>query len=105
MLTTMMDVPLSLNHLMERAGAALCSYARHHWPQSHHWWIFVGPGNTGLIAGGAQAAVAEDNAHVSAAGKTNIIAGKAVARGDLRPELAAARALGARLDLTVSRAA
>jgi len=40
--------------------------------------------NTGLIAGGAQAEVADDNAHVSAAGKTNIIAGKAVARGDLR---------------------
>ncbi|OYZ45439.1 MAG: peptidase M20 [Novosphingobium sp. 16-62-11] len=40
--------------------------------------------NVGLIAGGAQADVAKDNAHVSARGKTNIIAGKAVARGDLR---------------------
>lgn len=40
--------------------------------------------NVGLIAGGAGAEVAEDNAHVSAQGKTNIIAGKAVARGDLR---------------------
>lgn len=40
--------------------------------------------NVGLIAGGAEAEVAEDNAHVSARGKTNIIAGKAVARGDLR---------------------
>ncbi|MFY7835809.1 MAG: M20/M25/M40 family metallo-hydrolase [Novosphingobium sp.] len=40
--------------------------------------------NVGLIAGGAQAEVAEDNAHVSAQGKTNIIAGKVVARGDLR---------------------
>ena len=37
----------ALYALMERAGAALCSYARHHWPQSHHWWIFVGPGNNG----------------------------------------------------------
>ncbi|MFM4860231.1 NAD(P)H-hydrate dehydratase [Aeromonas media] len=37
----------TLYALMERAGAALCSYARHHWPQSHHWWIFVGPGNNG----------------------------------------------------------
>ncbi|MFC5706499.1 bifunctional ADP-dependent NAD(P)H-hydrate dehydratase/NAD(P)H-hydrate epimerase [Aeromonas eucrenophila] len=33
--------------LMERAGAALCSYACHHWPESRHWWIFVGPGNNG----------------------------------------------------------
>ncbi|MGY3903330.1 NAD(P)H-hydrate dehydratase [Aeromonas lusitana] len=33
--------------LMERAGGALCNYARHHWPQSHIWWIFVGPGNNG----------------------------------------------------------
>ncbi|MEG0008857.1 MAG: NAD(P)H-hydrate dehydratase [Aeromonas sp.] len=33
--------------LMERAGGALCNYARHHWPQSHTWWIFVGPGNNG----------------------------------------------------------
>ncbi|MGE6197916.1 NAD(P)H-hydrate epimerase, partial [Aeromonas media] len=37
----------ALYALMERAGAALCNYARHHWPQSHHWWIFVGPGNNG----------------------------------------------------------
>lgn len=40
--------------------------------------------NVGLIAGGAEADVADDNAHVSAQGKTNIIAGKVVARGDLR---------------------
>lgn len=40
--------------------------------------------NVGLIAGGAEAEVGDDNAHVSASGKTNIIAGKAVARGDLR---------------------
>ncbi|MBB4614402.1 M20/M25/M40 family metallo-hydrolase [Novosphingobium taihuense] len=40
--------------------------------------------NVGLIAGGAEAEVAEDNAHVSAQGKTNIIASKVVARGDLR---------------------
>ena len=40
--------------------------------------------NVGLIAGGAQAAVADTNANVSAQGKTNIIAGQAVARGDLR---------------------
>ncbi|SMC71409.1 M20/M25/M40 family metallo-hydrolase [Novosphingobium sp. B1] len=40
--------------------------------------------NVGLIAGGAEAEVAQDNAHVSAQGKTNIIAGKVVARGDLR---------------------
>lgn len=40
--------------------------------------------NVGLIAGGAEAEVADDNAHVSAQGKTNIIAGKVVARGDLR---------------------
>lgn len=40
--------------------------------------------NVGLIAGGAEAEVATDNAHVSAQGKTNIIAGKVVARGDLR---------------------
>lgn len=40
--------------------------------------------NVGLIAGGAEAEVADDNAHVSAQGKTNIISGKVVARGDLR---------------------
>lgn len=40
--------------------------------------------NVGLIAGGAEADVADDNAHVSAQGKTNIIPGKVVARGDLR---------------------
>ncbi|MDE2620071.1 MAG: M20/M25/M40 family metallo-hydrolase [Sphingomonadales bacterium] len=40
--------------------------------------------NVGLIAGGAEAEVAADNAHVAAQGKTNIIAGRAVARGDLR---------------------
>lgn len=40
--------------------------------------------NVGLIAGGAQAALASDEAHVNATGKTNIIAAEAVARGDLR---------------------
>jgi len=40
--------------------------------------------NVGLIAGGAQAVLASDEAHASAAGKTNIIAAQAVARGDLR---------------------
>lgn len=40
--------------------------------------------NVGLIAGGAEAGVAEDNAHVSAQGKTNIIPGEVIARGDLR---------------------
>ncbi len=40
--------------------------------------------NVGLIAGGAEADLADDNAHVSAQGKTNIIPGKVVARGDLR---------------------
>lgn len=38
---------LPLYVLMERAGAALCSYACHHWPESRNWWIFVGPGNNG----------------------------------------------------------
>lgn len=33
--------------LMERAGAALRTYATHHWPRSCRWWIFVGPGNNG----------------------------------------------------------
>ena len=40
--------------------------------------------NVGLIAGGASASLADDQAHAQAAGKTNIIAGQAVARGDLR---------------------
>jgi len=40
--------------------------------------------NVGMIAGGAEAALASDQAHVSATGKTNIIPAKAVARGDLR---------------------
>ncbi|WP_421850918.1 M20/M25/M40 family metallo-hydrolase [Novosphingobium sp.] len=40
--------------------------------------------NVGLIAGGAEAALAADQAHVSATGKTNIIPAKAIARGDLR---------------------
>ncbi|WP_298172248.1 M20/M25/M40 family metallo-hydrolase [Novosphingobium sp.] len=40
--------------------------------------------NVGMIAGGAEAALAADQAHVSATGKTNIIPAKAVARGDLR---------------------
>ena len=33
--------------LMERAGAALRTYATLHWPDSRCWWIFVGPGNNG----------------------------------------------------------
>ncbi|OYU36760.1 M20/M25/M40 family metallo-hydrolase [Novosphingobium sp. PASSN1] len=40
--------------------------------------------NVGMIAGGAEAALAADQAHVSATGKTNIISAKAIARGDLR---------------------
>ena len=40
--------------------------------------------NVGLIAGGASATLAPDQAHAAAKGKTNIIAGQAVARGDLR---------------------
>ncbi|WP_421836354.1 M20/M25/M40 family metallo-hydrolase [Novosphingobium sp.] len=40
--------------------------------------------NVGMIAGGAEAALAADQAHVTATGKTNIIPAKAVARGDLR---------------------
>ncbi len=32
---------------MERAGAALRTYATHHWPHSRCWWIFTGPGNNG----------------------------------------------------------
>jgi glutamate carboxypeptidase len=40
--------------------------------------------NVGMIAGGAEAALAADQAHVSATGKTNIIPAKAIARGDLR---------------------
>ena len=40
--------------------------------------------NVGMIAGGAQADIATDQAHVSASGKTNIIAAKAIAKGDLR---------------------
>ncbi len=40
--------------------------------------------NVGLIAGGADATLAADQAHAQAAGKTNIIAAQAVARGDLR---------------------
>ncbi|MEV3807721.1 NAD(P)H-hydrate epimerase, partial [Aeromonas dhakensis] len=38
---------LSLYALMERAGAALRTYATHHWPHSRCWWIFTGPGNNG----------------------------------------------------------
>lgn len=60
--------------------------------------------NVGLVAGGADAALAADEAHVSASGKTNIIAGKAIARGDLRtlsPEQHA-RAL-ARMQAIVAR--
>lgn len=40
--------------------------------------------NVGMIAGGAEAALAADQAHVSATGKTNIIPALAIARGDLR---------------------
>lgn len=40
--------------------------------------------NVGMIAGGAEAALAADQAHVSGSGKTNIIPARAVARGDLR---------------------
>ncbi|GEN99524.1 peptidase M20 [Novosphingobium sediminis] len=40
--------------------------------------------NVGMIAGGAEAVLAADQAHVSATGKTNIIPAKAIARGDLR---------------------
>ena len=40
--------------------------------------------NVGMITGGADAAIAADQAHVSASGKTNIIPAKAIARGDLR---------------------
>lgn len=40
--------------------------------------------NVGMIAGGAEAAMAADQAHVSASGKTNIIPARAIARGDLR---------------------
>jgi glutamate carboxypeptidase len=40
--------------------------------------------NVGMIAGGAEAALAADQAHVSATGKTNIIPARAIARGDLR---------------------
>lgn len=61
--------------------------------------------NVGLIAGGAQAELAADEAHASAAGKTNIIAGQAVARGDLRtlsPEQNAAAV--AKMQAIVARA-
>ncbi len=40
--------------------------------------------NVGMIAGGAEAALAADQAHVSASGKTNIIPARAIASGDLR---------------------
>lgn len=40
--------------------------------------------NVGMIAGGAEAVLAADQAHMSATGKTNIIPAKAIARGDLR---------------------
>ncbi|EOD53280.1 YjeF protein, partial [Aeromonas molluscorum 848] len=36
---------MPLYELMERAGAALLDYARQHWPDAHHWWVFTGPGN------------------------------------------------------------
>ncbi len=40
--------------------------------------------NVGLIGGGTTAELAKDNLSISATGKTNIIAGTAIARGDLR---------------------
>ncbi|MBA3406226.1 MAG: M20/M25/M40 family metallo-hydrolase [Gemmatimonadaceae bacterium] len=40
--------------------------------------------NVGLIGGGTTAELAGDNLRISATGKTNIIAGTAIARGDLR---------------------
>jgi glutamate carboxypeptidase len=60
--------------------------------------------NVGLIAGGAQADLAADEAHASAAGKTNIIPAQALARGDLRtlsPEQNAAAV--ARMQAIVAR--
>jgi ADP-dependent NAD(P)H-hydrate dehydratase / NAD(P)H-hydrate epimerase len=51
---------MPLYELMERAGAALLDYARQHWPDAHHWWVFTGPGNNGgdgyVLARLAQAA-------------------------------------------------
>jgi glutamate carboxypeptidase len=41
--------------------------------------------NVGLIGGGQSATFDESRIHLDAAGKTNIIAARAVARGDLRP--------------------
>ena len=40
--------------------------------------------NIGMIGGGAEAALAADQAHISASGKTNIIPARAIASGDLR---------------------
>ncbi|MBA3511210.1 M20/M25/M40 family metallo-hydrolase [Sphingomonas sp.] len=40
--------------------------------------------NVGLIGGGTTAALAKDNLSITATGKTNVIAGAAIARGDLR---------------------
>ncbi len=40
--------------------------------------------NVGLIGGGASAELAEDRIRVTATGKTNVIAGAAIARGDMR---------------------
>jgi len=40
--------------------------------------------NVGLIGGGTTAELAPDNLRITATGKTNIIAGSAIARGDLR---------------------
>lgn len=40
--------------------------------------------NVGLITGGTTATIAPNDANAEATGKTNIIAGKAIARGDLR---------------------
>lgn len=40
--------------------------------------------NVGLLLGGTPAALSDDRAHGTAAGKTNIVASQALARGDLR---------------------
>jgi len=40
--------------------------------------------NVGLIGGGTSAGLAADNLRITATGKTNVIAGTAIARGDLR---------------------
>ncbi|MBA3729863.1 MAG: peptidase dimerization domain-containing protein, partial [Sphingomonas sp.] len=40
--------------------------------------------NVGLIGGGTSAELSEDNLRIASTGKTNVIAGTAIARGDLR---------------------